>query len=326
MLETEGSESLLCNLCKQKGILQVSLDLNFMTGDRLTFECRGHGRVHLSGYLLPDDEDDDISGLMGEEESEEEEEEDSGWAKESPEKQKKEKRKHEAPPEASSKKKKIKTGDDEEEEEEGDSDSLPEEESDLSEGEDDDDVEDEEDDDDDGEEESEEEDVETNQKQKQKSPNKQSPSKKTPVTNGIAPKDQKAKKSPGEKSPGAAGDKANALPKQKQVLENGVMIKDIKVGSGPFAKPGKKVSVYYMGRLKDNGKVFDKTVKGNGFQFKLGKGEVIKGWDIGLQGMRVGGKRTIHCPPDAAYGLKGVPPKIPPNSTLLFEVELKAVH
>lgn len=60
------------------------------------------------------------------------------------------------------------------------------------------------------------------------------------------------------------------------------------------------MSVYYVGKLKDNGKVFDKQMKGDGFKFKLGKGEVIKGWDIGVQGMKVGGKRMIQCPPEAA--------------------------
>ncbi|KAG8337497.1 hypothetical protein J6590_019898 [Homalodisca vitripennis] len=130
MLETEGSEALLCNLCKQKGILQEDLDLNFMAGDRLTFECRGYGRIHLSGYLLPDEEDD-LSGMLGdEEESEEEEEETTEWSgiSSSPEKQKKEKRKKDAGG-AAAKKKKLAV-----EVEEGDSDSDQDDESDLSEG------------------------------------------------------------------------------------------------------------------------------------------------------------------------------------------------
>jgi len=73
MLETEGSEALLCSLCKGKGVLQSNLDLNFMSGDTLTFACRGHGKIHLTGYLLP--EDDDIFGMLGDEEEFEEEEE-----------------------------------------------------------------------------------------------------------------------------------------------------------------------------------------------------------------------------------------------------------
>lgn len=61
-----------------------------------------------------------------------------------------------------------------------------------------------------------------------------------------------------------------------------------------------QVQVHYLGKLRDGNKVFDKQLKGEPFKFKLGKGEVIKGWDIGLQGMKVGGKRIIHCPPEAA--------------------------
>lgn len=127
-----------------------------------------------------------------------------------------------------------------------------------------------------------------------------------------------------EKKEGAAGDKqqqggAKALP-------GGVQIVDLKVGNGPEAKPGKKVQVYYEGRLKQNNKVFDSTKGGAGFKFSLGRGEVIKGWDIGVTGMKVGGKRRITCPPNVAYGQKGSPPVIPGNSTLVFDVELKNVH
>lgn len=60
------------------------------------------------------------------------------------------------------------------------------------------------------------------------------------------------------------------------------------------------MGVRYLGKFKEGGKVFDKSMKGDGFKFKLGKGEVIKGWDIGIQGMKVGGKRVIHCPPEVA--------------------------
>uniref|UniRef100_A0A1B6FZ08 peptidylprolyl isomerase n=1 Tax=Cuerna arida TaxID=1464854 RepID=A0A1B6FZ08_9HEMI len=224
--------------------------------------------------------------------------------------------------------------------EEGDSDSDQDDESDLSEGMEDEDVEDEEDDEDDEmndkeEDESEDEEetvVSTKENQKQqkqeknKTPNKQNINtpKKTPVANGVTPKEQKSnKKTPGggEKSPNT-----NTTPKHKKILDHGVVVKEIRIGTGPPAKNGKPVSVYYVGKLKEGNKVFDKSLKGDGFKFKLGKGEVIKGWDIGVQGMRVGGKRVIHCPPEAAYGAKGVPPKIPPNSSLIFEVELKNVH
>ena len=85
------------------------------------------------------------------------------------------------------------------------------------------------------------------------------------------------------------------------------------------------VQVYYEGRLKSNNKLFDSTTKGHGFKFRLGKQEVIRGWDVGVSGMKVGGKRRIICPPNMAYGQKGSPPAIPPNSTLVFDIELKNV-
>ncbi|MCL4141771.1 UNVERIFIED_CONTAM: hypothetical protein GTU68_028504, partial [Idotea baltica] len=84
------------------------------------------------------------------------------------------------------------------------------------------------------------------------------------------------------------------------------------------------VSVYYEGRLR-NGKVFDKVKSGPNFKFRLGANEVIRAWDVGIQGMKVGGKRTITAPPNMAYGKSGAPPDIPPNSFLIFDVELRAV-
>ena len=75
----------------------------------------------------------------------------------------------------------------------------------------------------------------------------------------------------------------------------------------------------YIGKLT-NGKVFDKNVTGQPFSFKLGQGEVIKGWDIGVQGMAIGGERKLTVPPELAYGAKGAPPDIPKNATLEFEV------
>jgi len=107
---------------------------------------------------------------------------------------------------------------------------------------------------------------------------------------------------------------------------SGLKIEDLRVGQGAVAKLGRKIQVYYEGRFKSNNKVFDKANTGKGFEFILGKSDVIKGWDIGLQGMKIGGKRRIVCPPHMAYGSKGSPPAIPPNSTLVFEVVLRAVN
>jgi FKBP-type peptidyl-prolyl cis-trans isomerase len=97
---------------------------------------------------------------------------------------------------------------------------------------------------------------------------------------------------------------------------------DIKVGAGAVAQTGQKVKVDYTGWLT-NGKKFDSSVgTGRPFAFKLGNGDVIKGWDEGVVGMKVGGKRQLRIPSDLAYGAKGYPGVIPPNATLIFDVQL----
>ncbi|KAL3228054.1 hypothetical protein MRX96_003982 [Rhipicephalus microplus] len=115
---------------------------------------------------------------------------------------------------------------------------------------------------------------------------------------------------------GAAGEKGTTLP-------GGVISTDLRLGNGPVAKPGKNVHVYYTGRLA-NSHVFDKCVSGKAFSFRLGKHEVIKGWETGIEGMKVGGKRRLVIPPNQAYGNTRMG-SIPANSTLYFEVELRAV-
>ncbi len=108
-------------------------------------------------------------------------------------------------------------------------------------------------------------------------------------------------------------------------LAGGVVIKELREGKGPEAKKGKFIHVYYTGRLKQNGKQFDACVSGKPFKFRLGAGEVIKGWDVGIEGMKVGSKRTITIPPSMGYGSRRMGNDIPANSTLTFDVELKAV-
>ena len=93
------------------------------------------------------------------------------------------------------------------------------------------------------------------------------------------------------------------------------------VGTGASPKVGDTVLVDYTGRFT-NGKIFDSSVGKQPFQFVLGKGQVIKGWDEGVGSMKVGGKRKLTIPPNLAYGAQGYPRVIPPNSTLVFQVEL----
>jgi FKBP-type peptidyl-prolyl cis-trans isomerase len=102
---------------------------------------------------------------------------------------------------------------------------------------------------------------------------------------------------------------------------------DVKVGTGTEAVAGTTVSVHYVGTLLTNGDKFDSSRdRGSPFSFKLGAGQVIRGWDQGVAGMKIGGLRKLTIPPDLAYGERGFPPVIPPGSSLVFEVELLAVR
>jgi protein-disulfide isomerase len=106
---------------------------------------------------------------------------------------------------------------------------------------------------------------------------------------------------------------------------NGLVVNDLSLGSGAAAKSGDTLVVHYVGTLTD-GTLFDSSrTRNQTFSFELGKGMVIKGWDQGLVGMKVGGKRKLIIPPDLAYGDRGVSGKIPPKSTLVFEVELVSI-
>jgi FKBP-type peptidyl-prolyl cis-trans isomerase FkpA len=108
---------------------------------------------------------------------------------------------------------------------------------------------------------------------------------------------------------------------------------DVKVGTGTLAEKGKQVSVHYTGWLfdeaaKDNkGKKFDSSRdRGDPFRFSLGAGQVIRGWDVGVAGMKVGGQRTLVIAPEDGYGARGAGGVIPPNATLVFDVELLGVE
>lgn len=330
MLEHGKAEFLLCTL-DQAHARQVALDLNFVEGEEVTFFLNGKGTVHLTGYLTDGLQDDTVSSDDEEEEEasmqdEEEEDEDNELAL--------------APKRPLKLSKKVKeslmqaVNGDSEDDSDFDVDKVE------------DGTEDEDDDED--EEDSDEEEPEpapalphkrpAKKRLLGKSSNNASPSKEQATSSmpaaephdGVPKKKRKKMKQRSEgaaavsgspkiqQSPqgGAAGEKGTTLP-------GGVISTDLRLGNGPVAKPGKNVHVYYTGRLA-NSHVFDKCVSGKAFSFRLGKHEVIKGWETGIEGMKVGGKRRLVIPPNQAYGNTRMG-SIPANSTLYFEVELRAV-
>jgi peptidylprolyl isomerase len=124
--------------------------------------------------------------------------------------------------------------------------------------------------------------------------------------------------------------RAEAANNQVIEMPNGLKYTDTKAGDGATATSGNKVSVHYTGWLYNNGAKgakFDSSVdRGQPFQFTLGAHQVIAGWDEGVAGMRVGGKRTLIIPPELGYGARGAGGVIPPNATLMFDVELLGVQ
>lgn len=107
---------------------------------------------------------------------------------------------------------------------------------------------------------------------------------------------------------------------------SGLIIEELEVGAGATAEKGKQVSVHYTGWLTDGRKFDSSKDRNDPFEFPLGAGHVIGGWDEGVQGMREGGRRKLTIPPELGYGARGAGGVIPPNATLVFEVELLKVR
>jgi FKBP-type peptidyl-prolyl cis-trans isomerase len=132
--------------------------------------------------------------------------------------------------------------------------------------------------------------------------------------------------SPDSEPPPAAAPTAEEPEPELRLTKSGLGIVELRVGNGPEAQPGRQIVVHYVGHLTD-GREFDSSrTRGTPFEFELGAGTVIAGWDEGIEGMRAGGVRKLIIPSAMAYGAQGRPPSIPPNAVLEFEVELLEVR
>jgi FKBP-type peptidyl-prolyl cis-trans isomerase len=144
------------------------------------------------------------------------------------------------------------------------------------------------------------------------------------ITAGFAQTGASAR--PVARKPAAAASGPTKVSGDPVKTASGLEYWDLKVGTGATAATGRNVKVHYTGWLT-TGKKFDSSVgTGKPFAFKLGASQVIKGWDEGVAGMKVGGKRQLRIPPDLAYGEKGYPGAIPAHATLVFDVQLVAVN
>ncbi|XP_076919086.1 peptidyl-prolyl cis-trans isomerase FKBP53-like [Bidens hawaiensis] len=146
----------------------------------------------------------------------------------------------------------------------------------------------------------------------------------TPEKSASVTKDKKNKQQEATKVTKPAAETKS----QVRTFPNGLVIEELQMGkpNGKQAAPGKKISMRYIGKLKKNGKIFDSNIGQAPFKFRLGVGQVISGWDVGVKGMRVGDKRRLTIPPSMGYGAKGAGPAIPPNAWLVFDVELVDVN
>jgi peptidylprolyl isomerase len=142
---------------------------------------------------------------------------------------------------------------------------------------------------------------------------------------GSDPEESASSSTPEASATPAATKPEVTVPKGKPPKE--LVVEDLEKGTGATAEAGRQVTVHYVGVSKLNGRQFDASWdRGEPFTFQLGAGGVIQGWDEGVEGMKVGGRRMLVIPPDLAYGPDGSPPAIGPNETLVFVIDLLAVQ
>ncbi|KAJ2892324.1 peptidylprolyl isomerase fpr3 [Coemansia aciculifera] len=308
LLTVDQKSFVLCSLTPGK-VEQQLLDISLTEGEEITFETHGKNEIHLTGNFVADDEDDEDG--MYDTDEEDEEGEDIDLSNISPEQLQDLVNRGLIDPSD------LAIGSDESDDEEYDSDDaeaddrireITEEEEDelvaeaMSEDE----------------EEGEKPIVEVKikkQAEKKRKPAADEDAKPAAAAAADAKPSKKAKQA--EKAAAVKQEKAG----KAKSLPGGVVVETKTEGSGAPAKKGQRVGMYYIGKLT-NGKVFDQNTKGKPFWFRLGAGEVIKGWDTGIIGMKKGEERRLTIPGPMAYGSRGAPPDIPPHATLVFDIRL----
>ncbi|KAF9945429.1 peptidylprolyl isomerase fpr4 [Mortierella alpina] len=333
-VSVDGRPYVLCSLIAGN-VDQQPLDLVFTEGEEITISVSGDNVVHLSGNYLPEEagadygDTGDMYGDMDDDEEDDSEDEQGGVVVTNGNKRIAALLEDEDEDEDSEEDPDF-TGEDSEEED----DDEDEDEDDTRADHDDDDEDDEDDEDDDDEDDEDEEGDNESSEDSEEDEDEEDEEAVAPIVEkapaAAVPSAKKQKVSEEKAIPIKAKEelKKKDQPKKeeprketKKTLPNGLIIEDIKLGEGARAKAGKTIGMRYIGRLT-NGKVFDKNTSGKPFSFKLGNKEVIQGWDIGIQGMQLGGERRLTIPAALAYGSRGAPPDIPGNATLVFEVKL----
>jgi len=310
-----NEEFILANLNLKN--FNETLDIAFNEGEKICFKVDGPGTVHLSGNLLDHDED----GMNGmEEDSDSEEESEEETIDDNPKRSNSDSKINKSKSENKKAKVESESSDEDESDDDSDDDSSDEDES-----------------------EEESKNIVNNDKVKtkdvadpvkpaidskvDKSPKTPNQDKKSAKKDAKTPVDPKSPKTPKDATKTNNKIKEGQTPAKspKTTLKGGMIVEDLVVGTGTVAKKGNGVGMYYRGWLKSNNKQFDACQGGKPFKFKLGAKQVITGWDLGVAGMKVGGKRRLTIPAPLGYGSSGAPPDIPPNATLCFDVECKFV-